>query len=62
MNTSNCANNKRTRNIVSLVMLLWAVLCIIITGFYVGGNKAEAASTGTLRIMSTSVMHHPATP
>ena len=48
MNTSNCANNKRTRNIVSLVMLLWAVLCIIITGFYVGGNKAEAASTGTL--------------
>lgn len=48
MNTSNCANNKKTRNIVSLVMLLWAVLCIIITGFYVGGNKAEAASTGTL--------------
>ena len=29
-------------------MLIWAVVCIIITSFYVGGTHAEAASTGTL--------------
>lgn len=48
MNTNSCTSNKRSRNIISVVMLLWAVLCIVIAGFYVGSNKAEAASTGTL--------------
>lgn len=48
MNINNCSSNKKARTTVSLVMLIWAVICIVITGFYVGENKAEAASTGTL--------------
>lgn len=40
--------NKKSRITVSLIMLIWAVVCIIITSFYVGGTHAEAASTGTL--------------
>jgi len=29
-------------------MLIWAVVCIAVTGLYVGNNHAEAATTGTL--------------
>ena len=41
-------NNKRTRTTISIVMLIWAVVCIAVTGLYVGNNHAEAATTGTL--------------
>ena len=48
MNINNCSSNKKAQTTVSLVMLIWAVVSIMITGFYVGENKAEAASTSTL--------------
>ena len=41
-------NTKRTRTTISIVMLIWAVVCIAVTGLYVGNNHAEAATTGTL--------------
>ena len=41
-------NTKRTRTTISIVMLIWAVVCIAVTGLYVGSNHAEAATTGTL--------------
>ena len=40
--------NQNSRKIISLITLLWAVMCILIAAFYVGDNRAEAASTGTL--------------
>ena len=41
-------SNQNSRKIISLITLLWAVMCILIAAFYVGDNRAEAASTGTL--------------
>ena len=39
--------NKKTRNVISIVMLIWAALCIIIT-CSVTSSRSDAASTGTL--------------
>ena len=41
-------SNQNSRKIISLITLLWAAICILIAAFYVGDNRAEAASTGTL--------------
>jgi beta-N-acetylglucosaminidase len=39
--------NRQTRNILSLLLLVWAAICMVATCLF-SGNTAEASSTGTL--------------
>lgn len=51
-------NTKRTRTTISIVMLIWAVVCIAVTGLYVGNNHAEAATTELSRLTTCISANH----
>jgi len=48
-------NTKRTRTTISIVMLIWAVVCIAVTGLYVGNNHAECRDHGNYSRLTTCI-------